>query len=280
MTRSVEIAERTPHNADKVTAYKWEMLDSPGDLMWIPKAALRVDPAYQRDALENRITRITKAWSWVACGVIEVSRRGEEYWVIDGQHRVLAAMRRSDIQTLPCIVFEVAGVKEEAQGFLNANTTVKPITAMARAKAMAVAGDPAAELVQAMMNQVGLHPLAGGQAAGGVRCMAWCLKRAKENPDLFCTIIAIVGEMCLASNLPVAETLMGGLWLSNPRIDGGVGNARFVERVRQIGAVRLLDVCRRAELLAGQRNANVWSRAILEEVNKGLRNKFTVKGGE
>jgi hypothetical protein len=201
---TIELAERATNCGDKVARYSWQLVDKPGDMMWISKGELRIDSTYQRDALDERVTRITKAWSWIACGVIEVSKRGSEYWVIDGQHRVLAAMRRSDIQALPCIVFEVAGVQEEAQGFLNANTTTKPITALARAKAMAVAGDPAAELVQKVLAETGLFPLSGGQAAGGVRCMSWCLKKAKENPDLFGTIMPIVGGMCLAAGLPVA----------------------------------------------------------------------------
>lgn len=277
---SVELTEVTPDGVDKVDRYGWTVIDRPGNLMWINKGALRVDQTYQRDATSERVSKITKAWSWVSCGVIEVSRRGDQYWVIDGQHRVLAALRRSDIMALPCIVFDVAGVKEEAQGFLNANTTHKPITAIARSKAMAVAGDPAAALVQQKLDEIGLHPSSGGGTTGGVRCMGRCLKHAKENPDLFSRVIDIVGRMCLSAKLPVSEKLIAGLWMLDSRIDGGLSDSRMEDRLHHLGAVHLLDACRRAEFLAGHKTASVWSKAILEAVNKGLRNKFTLKGGE
>jgi alcohol dehydrogenase class IV len=62
-------------------------------------------------------------------------------------------------------------------------------------------------------------------------------------------------------------------------MDIGLRDGRFADRLISIGAGRLLDVCKRAELLAGHKNASVWWRAIFDEVNKGLRNKFVLKGG-
>lgn len=274
---TIELSERGPNGYDKVSRYGWEIVDKPGDMMWIRKSELKVDGVYQREATAQRVVRITKEWSWVACGVILVSRRGDAYWVIDGQHRVLAAMRRSDIQALPCIVFEIAGVKEEAQGFLSANGTVKPITALARAKAMAVAGDPTAELVQRMFAEIGLRPLASGQGAGGVRCVAWCLQKAKEDPELFENVIRIVGTMCLEAGLTVPESLLGGLWLLYKRSEGGLADDRIITRLHNVGVVRLIDACKRAEFLANLRNATVWCGAILEQINKGHRSKVRLK---
>jgi hypothetical protein len=89
----------------KVERYGWEMKDEPGELMHVDKKRLRIDHEYQRSANEVKVTEITKRFSWLALGAIVVVRRGDAYYVVDGQHRVMAAMRRTDIATLPCVVF-------------------------------------------------------------------------------------------------------------------------------------------------------------------------------
>lgn len=101
----------------KIDRYGWTVKDKPGEMKMLHKSVLKVHPSYQRHALKQKIASIASSWSWVAAGAIIVGERGGEYWVIDGQHRVLAAHNRADIDKLPCIIFVTDDVKQEARGF-------------------------------------------------------------------------------------------------------------------------------------------------------------------
>lgn len=164
----------TPSGAgvDKVLKYGWEIVDSRGRFDWLPKAELRIDHEYQRNNVNNkRVLRLAQSWSWVACGVLVVGRRPDgTYWVMDGQHRKLAADKRSDISTLPCLVFEVTGKAQEAQGFLAVNTDRGPVPSLSKFNAQVMARDPQAVAVKAMVEADG-YTVKKGAASDGVACV-------------------------------------------------------------------------------------------------------------
>mgnify|MGYP002682237103 CR=1 FL=1 len=120
-TEQRTIAEQTPQGAGGVsTRYPWAIKNKPGDFLMVPTKELEVDHAYQRDQInERRVQELSRAWDWVACGCLVVALREDNRWfIVDGQHRKLAAELRGDIPELPCLVFETTGRREEALGFL------------------------------------------------------------------------------------------------------------------------------------------------------------------
>jgi hypothetical protein len=125
----------------KIERYGWKLYDQPGELKLINKRKLNVDHVYQRDASRSRIRSIASDWSYVACGAIIVADRMGQYFVIDGQHRVLAANSRADIELLPCIVFKSVGVQKEAGGWIKVNTRRRQPCSIDQFKAMIVSGD-------------------------------------------------------------------------------------------------------------------------------------------
>ena len=115
--------EQTAQGLDKVSRYNWTMRNVPGQFLMIPKTDLEVDAAYQRNRInQRRVDALTRTWDWIACGCLVVALRDDNKWfVVDGQHRKLAADQRSDIQELPCLVFETGTRREEAVSFLAIN---------------------------------------------------------------------------------------------------------------------------------------------------------------
>ena len=65
-------------------------------------------------------------WDWGFVRVLSVSHRDNKYYVFDGEYRPLAAKKRSDIQKLPCPVFEGMSLADEANAFLGLNTIRAP----------------------------------------------------------------------------------------------------------------------------------------------------------
>ena len=110
---------------DKITRYKWQMTDKPGTFEEIEKEELFVDPSYQLSRLNARkIIDMAAAWSWVRCGALTIAIREDNWWIIDGATRKLAADKRSDIKKLPCMVYDLGdSVPEESLSFVGINNS-------------------------------------------------------------------------------------------------------------------------------------------------------------
>lgn len=260
---------------DKVARYGWTIKDAPGTLTMLHKDVLQVHPAYQRDLIEQKVRQITAEWSWIACGTLIIGKRGGEYWVIDGQHRAMGAKRRSDIQQLPCLVFETESVKQEAQGFLDVNTGRKPITSTGRHKAMVAAGNDTAAFVQSQLDQLGITIRSKAERAGDIKCIGWCMKRASEDRDRFTRVLRLVADMSNNDGIFIAERVLEGVWILDSKCGDGLSDKRLVQRLKDKGAKVLLDAAGRAAAFYSAGGGKVWAEGMLNELNKGLHRKFT-----
>lgn len=276
----MQITTHTTKGVDKTVRYGWVTKDEPGELMMLHKDVLQIHPAYQRDALQEKVKAITASWSWLSLGALVVGNRNGEYWVIDGQHRALAAKRRSDITHLPCVVFKTEDVKSEARGFLDLNTGRKPVTAVAKQKAMVAAGDEVAMFVQQQCEDLGLKITVTSNSVGQIKCVAWCTKRAAENKDEFRLVLTMGAILSLQDQMPVQERLLEGLWFINMRCGDGLRDKRLVKRLREKGARSLLEAANRAAAYYATGGGKVWAQGMLSELNKGLKHKFTIEGME
>lgn len=265
----------------KVNKYGWTVANSPGQFQWIDKRLLKINKDYQREAIQSKVLSFAREWNWQACGVIHVSFRDGAYWVFDGGHRLMAAMKRSDISSLPCMIFTCGMVSEEASGFLAVNSHRKAVTALEKHNARIVAGDVVSTVVNQDIAACGLVLTKTASSAGQIKCLDVCMRMASESDARFRKVLRFAADLCTADNMPVKKDILLGLWC----VDGGctegetgekadLGHARLADRIRKIGAQRLCDAIARAAAFAGNRSEKVLGRAIVDEVNKGLRNKF------
>lgn len=266
---------QTRHGLDKVKRYGWTMKDKPGIMMSLHKDVLNIDPAYQRELNDSKAKSIAADWSWIACGAVIVGKRGNAYWVIDGQHRVFGAKRRSDVEYLPCLVFETEDVQQEAKGFLDVNTGRKPITIIGRHKAMVTSGDSVASFVQAKIDELGLRVSKGNQP-NGIQCLGWCMKRAAENRERFVRVITLVAEMSAKEGLSLPARVLDGVWYLDDKCGNGLADKRLHQRLKDKGAQTMLEAANRAAAFYASGGAKVWAEGMLTELNKGLRDKFTM----
>ena len=249
--------------ADKVSVYRWMMqilgkfCDEPGEFRWIHKDKLNIDHDYQRDRVSQaRIRAIRNNWSWVACGVLVVASRGKEgLWVVDGQHRKLAVESRSDINELPCIVFNTSGVKEEASGFYRANTARGPMDSCSKYKSLIVSGDPVAISVDKMIRESGykVH-YKGGRWK--VRCVQRILNCYNSDPQITSDIWALIVDICEGAG--PKQRVVAGLF--------------FLEaRLRRLG-----------QTLLTKQNISQLKKAGMDAINESIEKTLAYygKGGE
>lgn len=268
--------EYTHNGVSKVVRYGWTMKDAPGSFAMLPKKALKVAPEYQRvnEVVESKVLEIASEWSWMSCAALVVAYRDGSYWVVDGQHRWCGAMRRPDIQELPCLIFETEDVTEEAVAFLGCNDKRKHVSAIAKHRARVVAGDPIAILVQQTFAELGLRVIKTATQANDIACVSWAQKHAAIDAERFRKVLRVGAPLCAADNMPVAEKILDGLIYLEANVPGGVTSPRMAKRLRDVGAQRLLDGALRAASYFARGGGKVFATGMLDALNKGLHTKF------
>jgi hypothetical protein len=265
----------------KVKKYHWTLKDKPGELVWLSKFLLHMDHQYQREASSDRVLAIAQAWSWIACGVIVVARRGVEMllWVIDGQHRVLAAMKRDDIDQLPCLVFDTDSATEEARGFYDSNVNRRPLRSYDKWNALLMCKDEPALLVDGLIRQAG-RAASSRSGANEVRCLQALRRAAQSKRETFIRIWPLVVEVCYGQTLH--EWVFGGLmWLEERMPDGqSLTDPRWRSRVIKVGFNRLLAASVEASRFYQNGGPKVWASGMRNVLNKGLRKGYQLTARE
>lgn len=137
-------------------------LGDPPAVQWLGTNDLSVDYGYQRlteaKASQRLISDIATDWDWRLCAPLTVSDRGKGgKYVIDGQHRLLAAQMRGDIETLPCIVSVFGSFEEEARCFVSINSARRQVTPLERFHARIASKDESALAVKSLIEGAGLR---------------------------------------------------------------------------------------------------------------------------
>ena len=277
---TVHFGEHTHGRIDKVSRYGWTVKDEPGRLRMVDKNRLLIDDNYQREAAHKKVSEITADWSWIACGALIVAEREDgTLWVIDGQHRLLSAKRRSDIAELPCVVFVSTGIQTEARGFLDANAKRKPVSALQKQRALVAIGDEVAIYVSQFVSSCGLVISDNTKLWNGVKYVALLKKYAAHDRAAFEKVFRFCADYCVQSEERLHSRLFEGLSYMHRKF-AALDDARFIQRVKSLHPRKLVDAANRAASLVGHGTEKVYADGMLLEINKGLRNKFVLEAAE
>jgi hypothetical protein len=265
------------NTVSKVDRYGWKLKDSPGEILYIHKSKLQINDDYQRDLSHNKVLFMSRNWSWLACGALIIAERDGEYWVIDGQHRWAAAVKRADILHMPCIVFKVDSIKTEAKGFLDANTGRKPVTAIGKYKAMIVIGDEGARLVNDALAKYGIKIVKSPKKALETKSINVLINMAKRNLDTLCVVVDMASKLSIAENVGISEVVWGGLEYLHENATKSLSDKIMEERLRRVGIIRLVQGAKRAAAYFIKGGPRVWAEGMLTELNKGCRSRIELK---
>jgi len=260
--------EKTAQGLDKVTRYNWTVRNAPGEFLMIPKTELEVDPAYQRNRInQRRVDILTRTWDWIACGCLVVALRDDNKWfVMDGQHRKLAADQRSDIKELPCLVFETTSRREEALGFLAINQCRVGVGSLDRYRAQLLTGDKTAFAVESMLKSTG-HRAGDKASARTVSCVQCLYTLANEDLARFERLWPLLAE--LHPDGPMTDAVIRGLWTVDKWLgERSVTEPPYREKLLVIGGTGLHSEIRREVAVIGQGGSRVCACAIAKYLNK------------
>lgn len=241
----------------------------------VPKKDLTVDTAYQRDIKEARVLAIARDWSWISCGVILVALRPSDaaYMVIDGQHRKAAADRRSDITDLPCMIFEIDDISEEASGFLSANTLRRPLSMVERFKALTITNDKDAEVVKALAGDAG-RTIASYATETTITCVRTIMDCARADERSLRAVWPIITDLCVGH--PIPNEIVKGMFHLQTHLQDGVSltDGKWRGKILACGYARIIECVRQAAGYRGQSNPKVFAEGIVKALNTNAKIKI------
>ncbi len=273
----------------KEDRYGWyKDLNDRGHFLYIDKNKLSVDHEnYQRNLNDAKRKAIAAGWRWPACGTLSVVQRPDgSYWVFDGQHRLAAALTRSDIDTLPCLVFRgiPGGLSGEAEAFLNQNKLRKSLTGIECFKAQLTSGDPIAqEMLQlvAQSNRV----IADHSSPSTVQCVQALYRLLQTDPAATRSVWPIVVELSVGH--PLYDRLLCTLAYieRNLRTEGGdlvrlSESPALIDSLRNAGVPELRKKMAAAGAFYAKAGVKIWAQGILTVINHKRRNRYALPGGE
>ena len=263
--------------ADKCKQHGWADIESPDyELCNISKQRLWVDHTYQRsDLSEKNITAIAGSWDWHCCGCLVIGKRGDKYVVIEGQHRLHAAMKRREITELPCIVFRFKSIEQEARAFLAINTMRKCVSSMDKHRAGSSANDADILATNEVLAAAGVSLSKSPSKSSHTKGVGVVKKLLMDHgrPAVL-QMLTILKSVAWDAGIP-AETMKAVCYLQK-NIEGGI-DGRFVERLINVGGKGIS----RAEAAGANLGLSASPRwkavGILEAVNHSLKNRYTLK---
>lgn len=260
---------------DKVERYKWRPLDAPGQFRMINKYDLVIPTDhYQRAASVAKVRRIAAKFSWAAFQVISVSEiGGGKYHVIEGGHRTRAALERHDIDVVPCMVFRMPTIKDEAKAFLEVNVNRNPMRAVDRHQAYIAAGDEIAMKVEEAVRQAG-RKIDASQGPKVVSCVNELRKCISEDETAFNRVWPVIYSLCEGHKL-TRDIVLGLFWLQR-RVEGGVSSQKRAKRIYEVGFAEILEGSRQGREYHGHPGPTAIADGMLKKINHGLRHKWTL----
>ena len=257
----------------KEQQYGWRVSDDEGRSAKVLKTKLRVDRSYQRDLIDSKVLAIAKDFNWAAFGVLIVFARGDDYYVVDGQHRLEAALRLASIQQVPCRIFESKDKADEAAAFLKTNTQRRPISGIQRFDASVVSGDPDAVMLNHLVTECG-RVVRKDSNRTTVACVGTLMSRLKEDKERFIRLWPMWVEVMRDD--PFHGDFVKGSWWLERRLEEqelSLASGWGRERLRKIGLPTCLDSMTRWVLAVQSRNAKSLGEGLLNGLNKGCRKR-------
>lgn len=253
----------------------WIQLDRQGRFKMISKHDLTIPiDHYQRSGSEGKVQRIAAKFSWAAFQVISVSYDGNgRYHVIEGGHRTRAAMKRNDVDMLPCMVFEMDTIADEAKAFLEVNVNRAPMSAVDRHRAYIIAGDDVAVKVENLVTQSG-RKIESSQGPNSISCVNELRKCIVEDEDAMCRVWPVIFNLCEGQKI-TRDIVLGLFWLER-RMNGGISSAKRARRILDVGFEKILAGSRQGREYHGNSGSKAIADGMLKKINHGLRSKWTI----
>lgn len=242
---------------------------------------LLVDHSYQRTLLtDHTVLRIAKNFNWTAFGSISVMKRGDKFYVTDGQHRLEAVKLRGDIEMVPCVIHESGGLESEAKAFVGLNTKRKVVCAIDKYRAMLVAGEPEICEVNKKLTKEGFT-VGTGDTCNTVSFVSCLLYTWRLDKDLAIASLIMQREIMIRNDEEhkgLDNRVHKGVFLIGSRIN--VPLLSLVQKFNRFPQAKYIAQIKLAQIEYGAETHTAYRAGVLKCVNSGLRNRIVLNEEE
>jgi hypothetical protein len=194
--------------------------------------------------------------------------------VIDGQQRLNAARRRSDIDVLPCLIFRTVeeSAKDEASKFLLLNTHRASLRAFDKFRAELVAENPDTVFVDRLVSEAKRVP-ADSARPTTVCCLRELQKLVEKDRAAVTRIWSILVPLCEGYSLH-ARLLQALFWIEKRMPEEeSLCDSRWRKRILLIGYSQLLTAISQSVEYHDSSGPRIFAAGVAKEINKRLRTR-------
>lgn len=241
---------------------------------WVPVGKLMVDPSYQRRRSDSAVRAIADDFNWIACGSLIVSERpNKDLSVMEGSHRLNGAIQNGTITHLPCMIWKVPTVADEARMFLWINLRRKAMKSLDTYRAGIVANDIGCVLVDEMLRR---HNYETGSEAGARN--VGCVSALKDQILKDRTLCEKIFALCvyIANGGRITAQVFRGLAALEKQLIARKDSASVCDafcrgKLIAIGMDSLTVECIKAVQFFGKGGELIFARGILRALNDGRK---------
>lgn len=267
--RSVNTLRLSEEEKKNAIASSWDT-NKCTEYEWVPITSLYVEPKYQRKRTERAVRDIADNWNWIACGALIVARRPDGVLsIMEGSHRWAGATQNGKITHLPCMIWDVPTVVDEAKMFMWINMRRKAMKSIEIYRAGITAEEPACIAVNEMLRR---HNYEAGSEKGGrnVGCVNALKAFIVKHPELCNKIFDLCVE--IADGGRITQEVFRGLSTLELTLKGRGDTNSVFDKVNRDKLVTLgMDVitadCIKATRYFGKSGELVFARGIVDTLN-------------
>lgn len=258
--------------------FSWAKPCEPGVFLMVRKQDLNIDGRYQREEVSaTTVKTISREWDWKLFGVLSVILRPDgTLWVYDGGHRCRAAFLRDDITELPCMVFQIDDLVDEARAFLGTNLIKTFVSAYHKHRAAVMTDEPVAKAAAAILQKHGYTAATSGGKTdfAAINTLQKISKEDAATADrAFYACVVISGK----NQDTITGSVLQGIFRCAKKLEGKadiLANGHL-EKLAKETMPGIEAAIRREINIVGKGGSTVAAKAILDLLNKGKHRRLT-----
>lgn len=258
---------------DKAEKFSWAKPTTPGVFRLVNKSLLNVDDKYQRDRTsEEAVKRIARTWDWTLFEVLMVAEREDKsLWVFSGGHRTRASFYRSDIIDLPCMIFQLADISDEARSFIAGAKMKTSINSLDTFRAAVVAMEPAACKTAAMLSDLGIKVKKTATRPNELKCVHTVQNAVIENAENAKRVMSLVVNM--ANEEPICSVVFRGIFRLVQHFKDRDILAEYAEEFARLTQQEIEKAIRQTKAEIGKGGEAIEAKGVIVALNKGKKTR-------
>ena len=125
-----------------------------------------------------------------------------------------------------------------------------------------------------MLTKLGIPVTLSLNKTRGLKCIGFILTRAKEDPLALEEVLVAAIEIC--GTAPIHERVLASLWYLHRNAEVNLFDKRLRARLKAMGSENILNAAAKASAYYAGGGMRIWAEGVLNEVNRGLRNKISL----